>query len=554
MSLLANQVTKVISIWRAPTRGRFRLLRYFTFAALGSFLLVGIVLHVLQDKEVAFFAEVQRGQSRFFSEAQAELALETELSARRSLVAAQEAANVNLTYLFANALWEDHFAPLVARTGPLSPETCRALATAPTAPATAAADLRQRCFAELGLKIRALPGFAALDRQTVATMKNSNVFKIKVYDKRGLTIYSSDHRNIGEDKVDNAGWRSAAAGKAASELTHRDHFSTFEGMVENRDLLSSYIPVRRSGSQDVVGVFEVYADVTPMLAQIKHSTAQLTSIVAANQGRLEQTSKRNLETVAANSAQFQQILGGLLVLLFVTLLLIVRRGQSIIDQQNLAQEQNAARERLWHEEKMSAMATMAAHVSHETGNALTVISALAEELADPQQPGKDPADAVGQIREQSRRVFRMTRQINAFAAASNQPEFANINPLVEAVCYFFSFDRRFRSPIEFRPGDNLPWCDLVPDYLKEVLMNLLPTRSGHVIVETGPCSKGVRIRIRSEAGGEAPAQAANPLSANQLEIASRRVAAMGGNLVLTGTDGAVIEIELPACMREDSPH
>jgi len=86
-------------------------------------------------------------------------------------------------------------------------------------------------------------------------------------------------------------------------------------------------------------------------------------------------------------------------------------------------------------------------------------------------------------------------------------------------------------------------------------MNLLPTRHGHIIVETGTCSKGVRIRIRSEAAVDHPSQHQNdPLSANRLEIASRRVGDMGGSLALGGADGELIEIELPACMREDSPH
>jgi len=554
MSLSANQTTKPAPSSPVSDSARFRLLRYFTIASLSSFLIVGIALYLLEAREIAFFNDVQQNQSKFFREAQAELTIETEQTARRSLVTAQEAANVNLTRLFANALWDSDFAPLVERARSIPLERCRAVADKPGAVSTAAPDARQECFAELGLRIRALPGFAATDRRAIAIMRNSNVFKIKVFDLRGLTVYSTDHHNIGEDKLANAGWRSAAAGRAASELTHRNQFSSFEGMVENRDLISSYIPVRRNGSAEVVGVFEIYADVTPLLEQIKASSAQLSSLVATNQGRVEQTSKRNLEVVVANGSDVLNVVGALLVLLFVSLLFIVKRGQDIINRQNLAQEQGAARERLWHREKMEAMSTMAANVSHETGNALTVITALAEELADPLHAEKDPDDIAREIREQSRRVFQMTRQINAFAAASDQPEFANINPLIEAVCYFFSFDRRFRSPIEFRPGENLPWCDLIPDYLKEVLMNLLPTRHGHIIVETGSCSKGVRIRIRSEIADQASLQESDPLSADRLEIATRRIADMGGTLTLATAEDELIEIELPACMREDSPH
>lgn len=552
MNLLADQFKKSLALWSAPSHGRFGLLRYFSLAALVSFAVVGIVLMVLQAREVAFFEAVQREQSKFFREAQTELALETEQAARKSLVTAQEAANVNLTNVFVNALWDLHFAAFAERAGSFSPEPCRSLAMR-TDTATAVSDPREQCFAELGLKIRSLPGFASLDRQTIAIMKNSSVFKVKVYDLRGITIYSSDHRNIGEDKQNNAGWRHAAAGRAVSELTHRDQFSSFEGMVENRDLLSSYIPIRRNDK--ILAVFEIYADVTPLLEQIKTSTAQLSSIVAANQWNVEQISKQNVDTVAANSSHFLGVFGAMLALLFLAMLLIVMRGQAIIDRQYRTEEESAAQERLWHREKMSAMAAMAAHVSHETGNALTVMTALADQLAEPRRPGDDPATTVGQIREQSRRVFQMTRQINAFAAASDRPEFFNINPLIEAICYFFSFDRRFHNPIEFHPAENLPWCDLIPDYLKEVLMNLLPTRRGHVIVETGPCSIGVRIRIRSEATDDTATTPDTPaLSVGRLEIVRHRVEDMGGTLTLAGSGDEVIEIELPACTREDSPH
>ncbi len=553
MSLIDNQISRPPLAEPASKVEGFRLLRYFSMAALVSFLIVGVVLYLLERREVSFFNDVQQGQSKLFREAQNELSAETEQAARKGLVASQEAANVNLTRVLANSLWDSHFGPLVERIKSIPIHRCRLLSDNPKLPKTAGSDAKQDCFAEIGLRIRALPGFAELDRRAIAAMRGSTVFKIKVYDLRGLTVYSSDHRNIGEDKLANAGWRMAALGKAASELTHRDHFSTFEGMVENRDLISSYVPVRRNGSNQVVGVFEIYSDVTPMLEQITSSTAQLARLVAANQGRIEQTAKRNVDAVAENSLDLLRIVGALFVALFVVLLYIVRRGQAIIDRQLLAQQKSAAEERLWHREKMTAMATLAANVSHETGNALTVIGGLAQELAGRNEGDHDAAEAADKIMDQSRRVFRMTRQISAFAMVSDRPEFLNINSVIEAVCYFFSFDRRFSSPVEFRPGENLPWCDLVPDYLKEILMSILPALGGRIVVDTAPCSKGVRLRIRAETAGEEPGRLADALSASRMEIVSRCVEEMGGTLAI-GEAGRLIEIELPAVMREDSPH
>ncbi len=524
----------------------FRLLRYFSIAALVSFTLVGLALYLMERREIRFFADVQENQSNLFRDAQAELSNETEQTARRGLVKAQEAANVNLTHMIANVLWDAQIAPFLARAQAVSPDRCRALAISD-------AEAANACQGEIGLRIKSLPGFAELDQRAIATMRNSNVFKIKVFDLRGLTIYSSEHRQIGEDKRSNAGWRSAAGGRAASELTHRDHFSTFEGVVENRDLISSYVPVRRGADNAVVGVFEIYADVTALLEQVKTSSEQLSRLVAANQGKIEQTAKRDIDTVAENSGDLLRVVGGLLVLLFLTLLYIVRRGQGIIDHQQAAQEHRIAQEHLWHREKMAAMAALAANVSHETGNALTVIAALGQQLADQLEGDEAASEAADSIQEQSRRIFRMTRQISAFATVSDRPEYTSVNPVIEAVCYFFSFDRRFRSPVEFRPGEGLPWCDLVPDYLKEVLMNLLPTLAGRIGIETGPCARGVRIRIRVESDGQSLDPEDESLKSSRMEIVGRRLEDMKGTLAI-GENGKLLDIELPAVMREDSPH
>jgi hypothetical protein len=104
----------------------FRLLRYFSIAALLSFTLVGLALYLMERREITFFANVQDGQSKLFREAQAELSSETEQTARRSLVTAQETANVNLTHLIANTMWDTHIAPFLARAQAFSIDSCRA--------------------------------------------------------------------------------------------------------------------------------------------------------------------------------------------------------------------------------------------------------------------------------------------------------------------------------------------------------------------------------------------------------------------------------------------
>ncbi len=189
----------------------FRLLRYFLVTVLVAFTAATVLLAVLYRQ-----------------------------SAINDLVELEESSNVALTQAFANSLW-DRFAPYV----------------------TSAAQLT-------GDELRSHPETAALRQAVLAQMEGLPVLKVKIYDLTGLTVFSSEAAQIGEDKGTNAGFLSARSGAVASELTHRDTFSAFEGMVEDRDLVSSYIPVRRDGpAASIAGVLEIYTDVTPLLQRIE---------------------------------------------------------------------------------------------------------------------------------------------------------------------------------------------------------------------------------------------------------------------------------------------
>ncbi|MFZ2650733.1 MAG: HAMP domain-containing sensor histidine kinase [Burkholderiaceae bacterium] len=534
--------------------GGFRLMRYFTMMTLVAFAAVALALYFLQRMEITFFEQVQHEQGAFFAQAQAELARQHEGAARSSLLAVHEAGHVNLTRVVANLLWDTDFAPFVARAQRLAVDQCRAIAAPSDAPLGAAASNgRRACFAELGRRIMSLPGFRALDAKAYAAMRSSTVFKIKVFDLRGVTLYSSEHRQIGEDGVDNLGWKSAAAGRPASELTHRDRFSAFERVVENRDLISTYVPVRATGRDEVVGVFEIYSDVTPFLGQIQAASKKFTDHSASNEARVEQTARLNQDKVNSSSDRFLLVVGALLALLYAASLLIVHNGQRIIDRQTIAQEQSMRREQLWHRDKMAALAAMAANVSHEVGNPLAVISGLAQELADRQAKGESVAGPSKQIVEQTSRIARMMRQISDFATARGETrEWVDVNSMLKAVCDFLSFDRRFRAtPIEFHPGQGLPARELVPDHLNEVMMNLLqacvhsaPQQGARIRIETH--SRGDSVQIRVECAGAADGSAATIAPAfpdERLESVHRRVIDMGGKLVSTG---ATLTISLPA--------
>jgi hypothetical protein len=59
------------------------------------------------------------------------------------------------------------------------------------------------------------------------------------------------------------------AGEPVSDITYRDQFNAFDKVIEDRGLLFSYIPVRVGESGEIVAVFELYSDLTPLLEDIR---------------------------------------------------------------------------------------------------------------------------------------------------------------------------------------------------------------------------------------------------------------------------------------------
>jgi signal transduction histidine kinase/CheY-like chemotaxis protein len=116
---------------------------------------------------------------------------------------------------------------------------------------------------------------SALDSLT----RDLSVVKVKVYNRPGITVFSTDPDQVGKSAGSNPGFITAMVGGTISEIVRRDTLNPFDQIVERRDLIQTYLPVHGDGGK-VIGVFEVYSDVTPLLARVASTQRGIVAGVA----------------------------------------------------------------------------------------------------------------------------------------------------------------------------------------------------------------------------------------------------------------------------------
>ncbi len=151
--------------------------------------------------------------------------------AQDRILQSTQATADTLTRVFVNDLWSE-IKPLLPPAGIRDPATMRSLST------TAQIDSMIRNFS-----------------------RNTDILKVKIYDLTGLTVYSSEAAQIGEDRANYPGVVAGLKGNISGQIVSRDQFSAFEGHAYNRDMVASYIPiVGRAGAVEAVA--EIYIDRT----------------------------------------------------------------------------------------------------------------------------------------------------------------------------------------------------------------------------------------------------------------------------------------------------
>lgn len=172
---------------------------------------------------------------------------------RSAIEKAGEASNATLTRVFVNETWSE-IAPLLPPPGSTEQDAAKN------------------------------PNIKKIDNRIRRFMSYTDVLKVKLYNVKGLTTYSSETKQIGEDKSKNTGFQQALKGKLASELTYRGKFGAFDGEMYNRNLVSTYAPIR-DGYQ-VVAVAEIYSDRTASIEQAVALRNELLIVLVSSFGAI----------------------------------------------------------------------------------------------------------------------------------------------------------------------------------------------------------------------------------------------------------------------------
>jgi len=228
-----------------------------------------------------------------------------------------------------------------------------------------------------------------LDQVVRSTLHSFKVEMVNIYDMRSTISYSFNENIIGRKDIRSSGYKEAIEGKSSSRLVQRGNF--FEIMLgfPKDSHLITISPLRAEKqisrlSGPILGAIEIKLDLTEEYKTIFNFQIRviITSAIV-------------------------------MIALFLVLLLIVRKGEAIIERRAL--ERLRLKEQLNRAEHLSSLGEMVAAVSHEIRNPLGIILSSTE-LMQKKLDADDPANTLtGIIMEEAGRLNTIITDFLNFA-------------------------------------------------------------------------------------------------------------------------------------------
>ena len=180
-----------------------------------------------------------------------------------------------------------------------------------------------------------------------------------------------------------------------------------------------------------------------------------------------------------------------------------------VDLRRWERQQEITRQQRVHQERMAAVGSLAAAISHEVSNPLAAIAGVTQVIIDEtkddarRKASKRFHDFAVEMRRQTERMALIMGQMSMLTTPpSPVPELFDLNALIQSTCGFICYDKRFRGiELELELDRDLPAVVAIPDHVMQILVNLLINAADAMVQPPDPA--GSRIRISTVlAGGE----------------------------------------------------
>lgn len=205
------------------------------------------------------------------------------------------------------------------------------------------------------IQLRDPKQFELMDRIVRNTLHSFNVEMVTLYDvKDNVISYSFDPNMVGKEDVGGKEYHLAISGKTTSKLVQTGAiWQKLLGLPEEVKVIT-FAPLREARplsriSGQILGVVEVVQDLSDEYEAIFRY--QIRVIITS---------------------------AGIMLILLMTMIFVVKRGENIIDRRNL--EQMRLRQELERAKHLSSLGEMVAGISHEIRNPLGIIRSSAELL------------------------------------------------------------------------------------------------------------------------------------------------------------------------------
>jgi signal transduction histidine kinase len=291
--------------------------------------------------------------------------------------------------------------------------------------------------------------FERMDRVVRSTLHSFKVDMVNIYDMSNTISYSFDHALIGKKNLGGKGYKDAILGKSTSKLIQNGNwFKILLGFPQNSRLIS-FAPLRAEQplsniSGPVLGIIEIVQDLTEDYKAI--FDFQIRVIITTS-----------------------VVMG----VLFLILLLVVKRGESIIEKR--AQERLKLIEQLNRAKHLSTLGEMVAGISHEIRNPLGIIRSSSEHLKK-KMSDRNPSSSIPDIIiEESVRLDNIITDFLNFAKPKSPNLTAcKIEDVLEKNINFLAPQFKEAGYIIKKHYDNdLPEINADMDMLYQAFLNIL---------------------------------------------------------------------------------